>query len=90
MSKIRHEEIIRIADGAKVAVLCIHGIVGTPHHFDKFTERIPENISYYNMLLEGHGGDVRNFSKASMKNWESQVSSTVDALLQKHEKLMKN
>ena len=82
-----HSEYIRLVDGADVAVLFIHGIIGTPRHFDDLIPLVPKNISIYNMLLDGHGKGVSDFSHTSMKKWEVQVSRAVDSLLSTHKKL---
>ena len=82
-----HDEYIRIVDGAETAVLFIHGIIGTPRHFDSLISLVPQNISVYNMLLDGHGKGVADFSHTSMKKWEMQVSDTVDSLLSTHKRL---
>ena len=77
---VSHEPYIRIVPGSDTAVLMVHGIVGTPHHFDGILAAIPENWCVYNILLDGHGGDVKNFSKTSMEIWRKQVRSILNAL----------
>lgn len=68
------------------AILYIHGILGTPHHFDSFFP-LGEEFSQYSILLDGHGGDARNFAGTSMEKWKAQVSRKVDELLEVHETL---
>lgn len=82
-----HEAYTRLVPGADTAVLFIHGILGTPGHFSAFLPLIPESMSVVNLLLDGHGKGVREFSRTSMKKWEAQVESTVDSLLATHKKL---
>lgn len=82
-----HETYIRILPEASAAVLFVHGIAGTPNHFTRLLSRIPENMSVCNLLLDGHGGGVRDFSHTSMRKWEKQVETTVDALTKTHERL---
>ena len=84
---MEHKGYKRIIDTASVAILFIHGIVGTPDHFDKFIPLIPDNISVHNMLLDGHGKAVRDFSHTSMKKWEDQVADAVAELSRNHEKI---
>lgn len=79
-----HREYIRIVPGAEKAVLFIHGIVGTPNHFNGLIPLVPDHISVHNMLLDGHGGSVKNFSRTSMVKWENQVSSVLDRLSENH------
>jgi len=82
-----HAEYRRLVPGADTAVLCIHGIVGTPNHFRQFLPLLPPSISVINLLLDGHGKGVRDFSRSSMAKWEAQVDSAVDELLASHGKV---
>ena len=85
---MNHQEYRRIVPGAETGVLMIHGIVGTPHHFDNLIPLIPENWSVVNLLLEGHGHGAAEFGAASMEQWKAQVSRELDALLAYHEKVL--
>lgn len=78
----------RIVPGASTAVLFLHGIVGTPDHFRVFVPLVPDSVSVCNLLLLGHGGSVKDFSKASMAAWNRQVDETVNRLLETHEHLV--
>ena len=80
-----HREYKRIVSPGETAVLLIHGIAGTPNHFDFLMPLIPENVSVHNMLLDGHGKGVRDFANTSMKKWESQVREAVSRLAASHE-----
>jgi len=82
-----HREYIRIVEGAEIAVLFIHGIVGTPNHFKDFIPRVPENVSIYNLLLDGHGKGVSDFSHTSMKKWEAQVMRVTEELAVNHREI---
>ena len=83
-----HKERKRIVPGAECAILFLHGIVGSPGHFEKFYPFIPDNVSYHAILLEGHGGSVKDFGKAKMKNWKQQVSEALDALRAEHDRIV--
>ena len=85
---MNHQEYRRIVPGAETGVLMIHGIVGTPHHFDNLYPLIPQNWSVVNLLLEGHGHGAAEFGAASMEQWKGQVSRELDALLAYHEKVL--
>lgn len=78
----------RITEGADTAVLCIHGIVGTPAHFDGLLPVIPESWSVYNILLDGHGKNVEDFSRTSMETWKRQVSEQLSEILETHQKVL--
>lgn len=81
---MEHKEYKRIVPEARVAILFVHGIVGTPNHFANFVSLVPGDVSVYNILLDGHGGSVRDFSHTSMQKWERQVRDAVDELTFSH------
>lgn len=83
-----HSEYIREVPGSRSAVLMIHGILGTPRHFDFLLPLIPADWSVYNILLDGHGGKVEDFSRSSMKKWKAQVTSRLDALLTRYDRVL--
>jgi len=85
---LRHQQIKRIVDGAKTAILFIHGIIGTPDQFNDLLPLVRKDISIYNILLDGHGKGVRDFSSTSMKKWEKQVENAVEKLALNHEKII--
>ena len=84
---MEHKEYVKISDGAKTAILFIHGIVGTPNHFNEFIPLVPDNFSIFNLLLDGHGKGVKDFSKTSMMKWESQVSAAIEQLSLTHKEI---
>lgn len=77
---MEHKEYKRINSNARAAILFVHGIVGTPNHFAEFLPLVPEGVSVWNVLLDGHGGSVRGFSHTSMQKWEEQVRDAVEEL----------
>ncbi len=84
---MEHKEYKRINQNSNIAVLFIHGIVGTPNHFTEFVPLVPESFSVYSLLLDGHGKGVKDFSKTSMQKWENQVTSAVEELSLTHERI---
>ena len=84
---MEHREYVRINEHSDTAILFIHGIVGTPNHFAEFVPLVPESFSVYNLLLDGHGKGVKDFSKTSMKKWEAQVDFVVEKLSLTHKKI---
>lgn len=82
-----HKEYKRIVEHSNKAVLFVHGIVGTPNHFKTFLPLVPENISVFNILLDGHGKGVKDFSKTSMKKWKDQVSLAMEELAKNHDSI---
>ena len=85
---MEHKEYIRVVPGSKYAVLMIHGIVGTPKHFEAFLPLVPEDWTLYNLLLDGHGKGVKEFSQTSMKKWKAQVNARVEEILETHDTLV--
>lgn len=86
-----HDEYVRMVPGADTAVLFLHGIVGTPRHFDSrlpLVEIVPENWSVYSLLLPGHGGSVDAFSAFNMDDWKKYVWKTFDRLASTHQKVI--
>ena len=77
-----------IVSGADTAVLFIHGIIGTPNHFKDFIPLVPKKYSIHNLLLDGHGSGVKEFSRTSMKKWKNQVDNAVTDLLKTHSKII--
>lgn len=87
---MRHQEIIRIVPGARNAVLFIHGIVGTPDHFVggvPILEWVPEDWSVHDLLLPGHGKQVEDFARSSMRQWRCAARRAFCRLAKEHERV---
>lgn len=84
---MKHKEYKRINKVSNIAILFIHGIAGTPNHFNQFLSLVPNTASVYNLLLDGHGKGTKDFAHTSMKKWEAQVQKAVDELSLSHEKI---
>ena len=88
---MNHKEYVRLVPNAEIAVLFLHGIVGTPRHFDErlpLVHLVPENWSVYNLLLPGHGGSVDAFSASTMEDWKRYVWKIFDQLAATHRKVI--
>lgn len=83
-----HKEYIREIPGSDTVALCIHGILGTPDQFNPLLNQIPENWSVFNILLDGHGKKVQDFSHSSMKKWKAQVQRTLTYLSVRYSKIV--
>lgn len=83
-----HKTYIRHIDGADTVALFVHGFLGSTEHFERFISIIPDNVSVYNLLLDGHGGSVREFAAASMEGWQKQVSAVVDELAERYKNII--
>ena len=84
---MEHRETVKVVPGADKAVLFIHGILGTPNHFEEFIPLVPSSVSIRNLLLDGHGKGAKAFSQSSMKKWELQVADAVEQLSATHSKI---
>ena len=84
---MKHCEYKRTVEGSKRAFLFVHGIVGTPDHFQNIIDMIPEDVTLWNILLDGHGKKVSDFSRSSMKKWEANVAAVVEELSLTHEEI---
>ncbi len=82
-----HEPYMRNAKNGK-AVLFIHGFLGSPEHFSRFLPYVPSNWGIYNVLLDGHGGTVQDFSRSSMSIWKQQIKKVVDELSLNHQSII--
>ena len=83
----KHVEYKRIVDGADKAVLCIHGILGTPNHFRNLIPLVPDNYSVCAMVTAGHCSSVSDFSHSSLEKWEQSVQKAIDELLETHKEI---
>ena len=83
-----HKEFIRYNPGSRLAVLMIHGIVGSPDHFAPFLATVPESVSVYNILLDGHGKAVEDFASTSMEKWKNQVKTWLKIIFDRHEQVL--
>lgn len=63
--------------GARTCVLMVHGFLGSPHHFDMLLPHIPSDWDVHSILLDGHGGVLRDFAHTSREKWETQVCAEV-------------
>ena len=83
-----HEAYIRIIPESRTAVLFVHGIIGTPDHFSELISLLPDDVSVVNVLLDGHGGSVKDFADSSMKKWEAQIENVLSELEKNHEHIL--
>ena len=58
---------------ARTTFLLIHGIQGHPRQFQFLIDRLPEGTPYRNLLLPGHGADVKVFRCSRQEEWLAAV-----------------
>lgn len=84
----QYHDIIRESPQADTAVILLHGILSAPQFFDFLLPEIPENVSVYGILLEGHGEEPEALAKTSMQHWKRQVHMLMQKLLPKYPKII--
>lgn len=73
-----HFESVQSPEGAKGAVVFIHGILGGPAHFDFLAhEAFSCGFAVYNLLLPGHGMGSRSFARSGLAAWRGHVREAV-------------
>lgn len=77
---MNNQEYIKKNSTNDTVILLIHGILGGPDHFEKFIKEIPEEYAIYNIVLDGHGKNLNDFSHTSMKKWKRQIESILNKL----------
>lgn len=83
-----HQEYIREIPESDTVVLCIHGILGTPDQFNPLLTQIPKEWSVFNILLDGHGKKVQDFSHSSMTKWKAQIKQILTYLSVRYSKIV--
>ena len=74
--------------GLAPAVLCLHGLTGTPYEVRPPAEALAEAGFYCEgPLLPGHGTTPKALARVSYTDWVSAVVAAHDALAQRHERV---
>ncbi len=68
-------------------MLLLHGILGTPRHFDFLLPLIPGDWSIHAPLLPGHGGKCGDFAGTDMAEWKRAVDKALAELCESHERV---
>ena len=68
-------------------MLFLHGILGTPRHFDFLIPLVPEDWSLWSLLLPGHGGSTADFGRSSMAEWKESVEKALAELCESHQRV---
>ena len=74
--------------GGGIAIVFIHGLLGSPEFFDFLIPYVPEDWTVCSLTLKGHCGTVRDFGAASMSDWKKQVKSEVGHLRLTHRRVV--
>lgn len=69
-------------------VLCVHGIQENPRIFNWILSALPPHIAAENLLLPGHGKDVRAFRRSGRQEWQSCVDAKILDLSSRYENII--
>lgn len=83
----KYQEKSRLLDG-DTCILFVHGILSSPNFFRKMTRSLPDNYSYLNILLPGHGTTLSDFAKVNMKDWENYCAEKLALLREKYSRIV--
>ncbi len=64
---------------SKISVVFTHGICGAPSFFQFLIDSLNE-VSYYALVLKGHGGTTFQFRKGNKKAWIDQIDEMIKYL----------
>ncbi|MBE5782395.1 MAG: alpha/beta fold hydrolase [Clostridiales bacterium] len=70
-----------------IALLCIHGIMGSPRQFDPLKAALSDVCEVIAPWLPGHGGDARDFARSSMQEWEGAVRQAAQAVFAQYDRV---
>jgi carboxylesterase len=80
-----HEEFCLLS-GSKYAIVFVHGILGSPAQFRFLAdELLRQGYDCMGLLLPGHGGDARAFSRNSCKQWQQYVDAAISRIKPQYE-----
>lgn len=72
----------------KMALVCIHGILGSPRQFDSVGARLFDRCDVIAPVLPGHGGNALDFAKSNMAAWQAAVNQTVDDACRRYDRVI--
>lgn len=88
MNPERNKPFYRTQNSRKLAYF-IHGYCGNPGHFDQWVNQLFEmGYDCKGVLLSGHGGDARTFSKATGEQWKRHIQAELDAVSSQYDKIL--
>jgi len=71
-----HDPFERVHPNADTVVVFVHGFIGSPNQFEDLADFAYQNgCSVLSLLLPGHGGTAKEFTKFSLDDWESHLES---------------
>lgn len=84
-----HKPFSNDSESSDLAILYIHGIMGSPLEFRRIAEALEdENIHFKALLLPGHGSNGYDFARTSANCWQTHVIQEIGDLKKSHSKLI--
>ena len=80
-----HKRIRREHANADIAVVFIHGFMGSPSQFAGLADAAyARGCSCISVLLPGHGENIREFARFGAKDWQACVQNELDEIKQRY------
>lgn len=83
-----HQPFLLECDSSQTAVLCVHGILGSPGEFREIAQALhQQGLTVQAVCLPGHGGESRPFINNSISAWQTHVDMAATELLKKYQRV---
>lgn len=84
----RHKPYLLTNQDSDTAILLVHGIYGSPVQFEQLAQTLFKNgYTVMAVLLPGHGGSAKDFSKTKPNDWHEEVSRATVLLKKSHKNI---
>lgn len=85
---MKNQEYVKKESKNGSVILFIHGFLGGPDHFREFLKVVPNDYAIYNILLDGHAKELKDFTGTSMSRWKVQVDCVLKELSENYEDII--
>ena len=84
-----HSPICKNRSDTDVAVIFIHGFMGSPNQFADLADAVYDaGFAYSAILLPGHGGGIREFVKFGADDWQAHLQSEIEKIRRDYNKII--
>jgi len=84
-----HDPFERMHTGADTIVVFSHGFIGSPGQFEDLADLAYQNgCAVLSLLLPGHGGTAKEFTKFGLADWESHLESELQRVSSVYENII--
>ncbi len=84
---MQHHQEYSYQNGNEAVIVFVHGILGTPNQFRFLTEQLSHSYDCEALLLPGHGGTARDFSKTPGREWVGYAHRRIEEIRSRYKKL---